>query len=33
MPDPVPFDPADYAVVVGPSVVGLRAAPWRLDGL
>jgi len=25
MPDPVPFDPADYAVVIGPSVVGLRA--------
>ena len=25
MPDAVPFDPADYAVVVGPSIVGLRA--------
>ena len=25
MPDAKPFDPADYAVVVGPSAVGLRA--------
>jgi hypothetical protein len=25
MPKAVPFDPADYAVVVGPSAVGLRA--------
>jgi hypothetical protein len=25
MPNAVPFDPADYAVVVGPSAVGLRA--------
>lgn len=25
MADAVPFDPADYAVVVGPSVIGLRA--------
>lgn len=25
MPDAVPFDPAGYAVVLGPSVVGLRA--------
>jgi hypothetical protein len=25
MPDAKPFDPADYAVVVGPSAIGLRA--------
>ncbi len=33
MPDAVPFDPADYALVLGPSAVALHhLAQVRLEG-